>query len=157
MHDAISLERLGVPSACVLTDGFVPTGRVMAEFAGLPGYPLVVIDHPIADNTDAQLRAKAEQIVQQSVEVLLAGATQTAGTARDGLAALRELLRADKSDLELLGIDAGTARLKLVLGDPACADCVMPKSYLEPMILRHLRQTRPDIQRVMLDDPREAR
>ena len=153
MHDAISLERLGVPSACVITDGFVPTGRVMADFAGLPGYPLVVIQHPIADNTEVQLRAKAEQIVQQSVEILRSGALQQA----DGLATIRQMLQADKSDLEVVGIDGGTAHFKLLLNDPACADCVMPRSYLEPMILRHLQHARPDVQRVMLDDPREAR
>jgi hypothetical protein len=153
VHDAISLERLGVPSACIITDGFVPTGRVMADFAGLPGYPMVVIQHPIADNTDPQLGAKAEQIVQQSAEVLLSGALRKA----DGLATIREMLQADKSDLEMLGIEAGTARFKLLLNDPACADCVMPRSYLEPMILRHLQSARPDVRRVTLDDPRETR
>ena len=152
MHDSISLERLGVPSACIVTDGFVPTGRVMADFAGLPGYPMVVIEHPIADNTEAQLRAKAEQIVQQSVEILRSGALQQA----DGLATIREMLQADKSDLEVVGIDGGTAHFKLLLNDPACADCVMPRSYLEPMILRHLRSSRPDVQRVIVDDPRET-
>ena len=153
MHDSISLERLGVPSACVITDGFLPTGRVMADFAGLPGYPLVVIDHPIADNTPDQLRAKAEQIVQRSVEILLSGGPQHA----DGLATIREMLQADKSDLELLGIEDGTAHFKLLLNDPACAECVMPRSYLEPMILRHLQQTQPEVQRITLDDPRESR
>jgi NifU-like domain len=152
VHDAITLERLGVPSACIVTDGFVPTGRVMADFAGLPGYPMVVIHHPIADNTDQQLSAKAEQIVQQSVEVLLSGGLRKP----DGMATIREMLQADKSDLELLSIDAGTARFKLVLNDPACADCVMPRSYLEPMILRHLQSSRPDVQRVILDDPRQG-
>jgi Fe-S cluster biogenesis protein NfuA len=153
VHDAISLERLGVPSACIITDGFLPTGRVMADFAGLPGYPMVVIQHPIADNTNQQLGAKAEQIVQQAVEILLSGALRKA----DGLATIREMLQADGSDLELLGMDAGTARFKLLLNDPACADCVMPRSYLEPMILRHLQSSRPDVHRVILDDPRETR
>ena len=125
----------------------------MADFAGLPGYPLVVIDHPIADNTEQQLRAKAEQIVQRSVEILLSGGLQHA----DGLATIREMLQADKSDLELLGIEDGTAHFKLLLNDPACAECVMPRSYLEPMILRHVQQTRPEVQRITLDDPRESR
>jgi hypothetical protein len=153
VHDAISLERLGVPSACIITDGFLPTGRVMADFAGLAGYPMVVIQHPIADNTHQQLSAKAEQIVQQAVEILLSGALRKA----DGLATIREMLQADRSDLELLGVDDGTARFKLLLNDPACSDCVMPRSYLEPMILRHLQSSRPDVHRVILDDPRETR
>src|SRR5258708_2946816 len=42
----------------------------MAEFAGLPGYPVAVVTHPISNNTDVEIRAKAEQIVQQPVAPL---------------------------------------------------------------------------------------
>ena len=140
----------------MITEGFQTTARVMADFAGMPGYSFVVIAHPIADNTDQQLRAKAEQIVEQAVQVLVSGGSGSTSIA-DGLATIRQMLQADKSDVELLGVDNGTARLKLILNDPACVDCVMPKSYLEPMLLRHLQQTRPEVQRVILDDPREAR
>jgi hypothetical protein len=123
----------------------------MAEFAGLPGYPMVVIDHPIADNTGRQLRAKAEQIVQQSVDILVSGRLQEA----DGLTTIRQMLQADQSDLELLGIQDGVAHFRLVLNDPTCAECVMPRGYLEQLILRRLERTRSDVQRVTLDDPRE--
>jgi Fe-S cluster biogenesis protein NfuA len=154
VHDAISIERLGVPTACVVTDGFVPTARVMAEFAGMPGYPLVVIAHPISDNTGAQLRAKAEQIVYQSVRVLLSRAADTPIT--DGLETIREVLRADSADVELLSYEDGTAHLRLILGH-GCDECVMPRSVLEPMLLRHLQHSRPDIRRVILEDPRASR
>jgi Fe-S cluster biogenesis protein NfuA len=153
VHDAISVEQLGIASACVITDGFVPTARMMAELLGLPGYACVVVSHPISHNTDAELRAKAEQIVAQAVAILRDRVPATASAA-NGLTTLRQMLQADKSDLELLGIDNGTARLKLVLDDPACADCVMPRSYLEPMILQHLQRSHPEVQRVELDDPR---
>ena len=42
------------------------------------------------------------------------------------------------------------ARLNLLLNDPACGECVMPKSYLEPMILRHLQQSCPDVRQVVI-------
>ena len=154
MHDAISIEQRGVPCACVITDGFVPTARAMAEFMGSAAYPLVVIDHPLSDNTDAQLRAKAEQILEQSMAVL-GGLSHTPDQpASDGLASIRELLRADSADLELLGVQNGTARVRLVL-DPSCEACIMPRAFLEPMLLRQIQRARPDIQRVILDDPRE--
>ena len=70
MHDAISAERLGIPAAGVITDRFVSTARVMAEFVGLPDYPVAIVAHPISNNTDAQIRAKAAQIVQQAIAVL---------------------------------------------------------------------------------------
>jgi hypothetical protein len=164
VHDSISVEQLGIPSACVITDGFLPTARVMAEFAGIADYPLVVIDHPISDNTPDQLRAKAEQIVQQAVALLGGRAIdapaggpgrRSAPWEADGLETIRELLRADSADVQLLGFEDGVARLRLVLGLD-CEECVMPRSFLEPMLLRHIQQTRPDIQRVILEDPREA-
>jgi sensor domain CHASE-containing protein len=70
VHDAISAERLGIPAAGVITDRFASTARVMAEFVGLPGYPVAIVAHPISNNTDAEIRAKAEQIVQQAIALL---------------------------------------------------------------------------------------
>jgi sensor domain CHASE-containing protein len=70
VHDAISAERLGIPAAGVITDRFVPTARVMAEFAGLPGYPVAVVAHPISNNTDQEIQVKAAQIVQQAIALL---------------------------------------------------------------------------------------
>ena len=70
MHDAISAEQLGIPAASVITDRFIPTARAMAQFVGLADYPVLVVAHPISNNTDNQLRIKAEQIVQQAVAIL---------------------------------------------------------------------------------------
>jgi hypothetical protein len=44
---------------------------------------------------------------------------------------LREMLRADGTDAELVEADeaAGTARLRLVIDDVDCADCVMPRPF----------------------------
>ena len=61
MHDALSSEKLGIPAAAVITDRFTQTARAMAELNGMPGYPFAVIAHPIADNADAELRAKADR------------------------------------------------------------------------------------------------
>jgi hypothetical protein len=42
----------------------------VAEAHGLPDYPFVVIPHPIADNPDAELRAKAEDAAGRLVALL---------------------------------------------------------------------------------------
>jgi hypothetical protein len=70
VHDAISAERLGIPAAGVITDRFLPTARTMAEFVGLPDYPVAVIAHPISNNTEAEIRAKAEEIARQAIALL---------------------------------------------------------------------------------------
>jgi hypothetical protein len=36
----------------------------------LPGYPFAVITHPIAGNTDDELKAKAEQALDTIVRIL---------------------------------------------------------------------------------------
>jgi hypothetical protein len=42
----------------------------MAGLSGMPDYPFVVIAHPISDNGDDELRAKAVDAVRQSVVLL---------------------------------------------------------------------------------------
>ena len=42
----------------------------MADLNGVPDYPFAVIAHPIADNDEEALRAKAEQVLAQVVRLL---------------------------------------------------------------------------------------
>jgi hypothetical protein len=43
----------------------------MAQVSGYPGYRFAVIPHPISNNSDEVLHAKAESAVRQCVEILL--------------------------------------------------------------------------------------
>ena len=70
MHDAIEAERKGIPAVAVITDRFERSVRVVAQVNGIPDYPFVVIGHPVADNDDAALLAKAEGAVQRIVALL---------------------------------------------------------------------------------------
>jgi hypothetical protein len=70
MHDALAAERRGIPAAAVMTDRFVATAEAVAELNGLASYPFVVIPHPIASDSDAELAAKAEASVARIVAVL---------------------------------------------------------------------------------------
>jgi hypothetical protein len=71
LHDAISAEKAGVPATAIITDRFEQTARVMAQVSGMPDYPFVVIPHPISNNSEAILRAKAEEATRRCVEILL--------------------------------------------------------------------------------------
>jgi hypothetical protein len=72
LHDAVSAEKAGIPATAIITDRFVQTAQAMAAVTGMPGYPFVVIAHPIANNDDAVLRAKAQEAVQQCLTILQA-------------------------------------------------------------------------------------
>ena len=70
MHDALAAERRGIPAVAVMTDRFVPTALAVAELNGVPDYPYVVIPHPIANDSDDELRLKAEAVVGRIVSLL---------------------------------------------------------------------------------------
>ena len=53
-----------------MTDRFERTAQAVAEVNGLPGYPFVVIAHPVANNDDPTLRSKAEAAVHRIVPLL---------------------------------------------------------------------------------------
>ena len=53
-----------------MTDRFVASARAVAALNGLPEYPFVVIDHPIANDSDDALRAKAEGVIAQIAALL---------------------------------------------------------------------------------------
>jgi len=71
--DSIVFEQQGVPSASIITDVFLNTGRAMARTWGLPEFRFLAMPHPIANLTDAELDARAAEIVPQVVKLLLEG------------------------------------------------------------------------------------
>ncbi len=73
MLDGILLEKESVPSASIVTDVFELTGRAMAEQWGVPTYRFLVMPHPIANLTEAQLDQRAREIAPEVVKLLLQG------------------------------------------------------------------------------------
>jgi hypothetical protein len=53
-----------------MTDRFVASARAVAALNGLPEYPFVVIDHPIANDGDDALRSKADGVIAQIAALL---------------------------------------------------------------------------------------
>ncbi len=54
-----------------MTDRFVLSAELVGELNGLPGYPFAVIEHPVANNDDATLKAKAAIAVKAIVPLLM--------------------------------------------------------------------------------------
>ena len=73
MLDSIVFEQNGIPSASIITDVFQATGRAMARTWGLPEFRFVMMPHPIANLTDAQLDQRAREIAPKVIELLREG------------------------------------------------------------------------------------
>ena len=73
MLDGILFEKVGLPAASIVTDVFEATGRAMAQSWGVPEYKFLMMPHPIANLTEAQLDQRAREIAPQIVKLLLEG------------------------------------------------------------------------------------
>jgi hypothetical protein len=68
--DAIFFEKRGIPASVLITEPFVPTAVGIAELAGIPGYPHVVIPHPVGSLSTTEVRRRADAAAS-AVEALL--------------------------------------------------------------------------------------
>jgi len=71
--DGILLEKAGVPSASIVTDVFELTARAMAAQWGLPAYRFLMMPHPIANLSEAELDQRARAIAAEVAKLLLHG------------------------------------------------------------------------------------
>ncbi len=70
MLDGILLEKAGIPAVSIITDPFRVTGEEMAKSWGVPEYRFLEMPHPIANLTEEELNAKADDMTEK-VEWLL--------------------------------------------------------------------------------------
>ncbi len=73
MLDGILFEKIGVPSATIVTDVFEQTGRAMTETWGVPTYKFLIMPHPTANLSEAGLDQRAREIAPEVVKLLLQG------------------------------------------------------------------------------------
>lgn len=71
MLDGIKLERAGIPAVAIVTTPFVATAQAMATSWGVPTYQFVVTPHPIANLSETELNAKADELTIHVVEFLM--------------------------------------------------------------------------------------
>ncbi len=71
MHDGIEMERLGIPTASIITDVFLPTAKAMTRMMGVPDYEFVVAEHPLSSLTDEECDERAAQIFDKVESILL--------------------------------------------------------------------------------------
>jgi hypothetical protein len=71
VHDAIALEKQGIPTVTVCTDGFLVGGRMQAESLGMPQYPILCVPQSYITSTPQAVRALAEAAVDEVVKRLV--------------------------------------------------------------------------------------
>lgn len=59
-----------MPSAGIMTTQFISAAELMAKVLGLPGYPFVVIDHPISSATLDELADRARRAADEVAALL---------------------------------------------------------------------------------------
>ena len=75
MHDGIEMERLGVPTASIITHVFLNTAKAMTRMMGVPDYEFVVAQHPLSSLSDDECRERAESIAADVERILMGSNT----------------------------------------------------------------------------------
>ena len=71
MHDAVWFESNNMPAVFVATDEFVDSAVAQSTSLGLPEVPRVYIPHPMQDQTDEEMWAKAEEALDKLLAALV--------------------------------------------------------------------------------------
>jgi hypothetical protein len=72
VHDAIEIERRGVPAAVIVTQPFVGAASAMAALDGVPEYAFAVVPHPTADLDADGVAIVAAAALSQVLAIVLA-------------------------------------------------------------------------------------
>ena len=70
------MEKLGIPTASIITHVFQNTAKAMTRMMGVPDFEYVVAQHPLSSITDEQAKQKAAQIAPDVERILLGGKTK---------------------------------------------------------------------------------
>jgi hypothetical protein len=81
VHDAVRLERRGIPTAVVATEPFLDEAIEQARVLGMPGYQPVLVPHPVQLLDDDELHALAD-VAFGAVYARLTGGPAPARSAR---------------------------------------------------------------------------
>jgi hypothetical protein len=76
IHDGVTLEKRGIPTATVNSDAFVVLGQMEAVALGVPGLPIVMVPHPMGDVSAEVVIERAWDMVVQVIRVLTTDAAK---------------------------------------------------------------------------------
>jgi hypothetical protein len=68
--DGTIFEKRGIPAATIVTAPFVRAADAMAKRHDFPDYKYAMMQHPIGNLKQDQIRERAEQVLPQILEIL---------------------------------------------------------------------------------------
>jgi hypothetical protein len=71
VHDGIEMEKLGIPTASIVTHVFINTANAMTRMMGVPDFQYIVAQHPLSSLTDAEIKERAVQLAPEIERILL--------------------------------------------------------------------------------------
>jgi hypothetical protein len=71
IRDSVALERLGIPSAAIITTEFVRETQLTRRALGMPDFEPVVIDHPVSSITAEEIAMRVRQIRERAEKIWL--------------------------------------------------------------------------------------
>ena len=71
MHDVVWFEIQGLPSVCIASSEFDTAADAQRTALGMKGAQYVLVDHPIQDATDEEMRLKARVVADAVVAALV--------------------------------------------------------------------------------------
>ena len=80
IRDTIALERLGIPSAAIVTTEFVRETELTRQALGMPDLEPVVIDHPVSSITQEEVEVRVHQIKEKAQRIWTADAENVSGS-----------------------------------------------------------------------------
>ena len=82
VHDSISLERAGIPTATVCTADFLPGGRMQAASMHMPGYSLICVPQEYITRARADVPSLAAACLDDIIQRLTVSAGAVAAGGR---------------------------------------------------------------------------
>lgn len=72
LRDVMEFETLGRPGVLVASGAFAQAAEEQSVLLGQPGLGYVLVDHPVQDRTDDELRAMARDAVEPLLRAISA-------------------------------------------------------------------------------------
>lgn len=70
MHDTVWFEIQGLPAVSIASSEFAEAAQTQRKALGMEGARYVLVDHPIQDATDDEMRGKAKAVLDQVIAAL---------------------------------------------------------------------------------------
>jgi len=70
VHDAIELEKRGIPTVAIHTTVFMNSANAHALAYGLPLFESVAIEHPVSGRPKEEVEAKADRVMADVIRIL---------------------------------------------------------------------------------------